>query len=156
MKFQDWWGNKHTLPKGTSFSWRPSVYGLIIRRNELLLVQAAMHGLWELPGGAIELQESIHQALRREVLEETGYRVMVTNQRPVYFDSVYFFAPDTHQFYKTMLVVLEARLAGKSKRVGSIANPEVSKCAWFPISKLPKNVQPMTRKAVRAYLARFL
>jgi 8-oxo-dGTP diphosphatase len=53
----------------------PGVGALILRRNSILLVQRArnpLKGYWSLPGGLIEPGEKIADALKREVLEETG------------------------------------------------------------------------------------
>lgn len=40
--------------------------------GRVLVVQRRDNGKWQLPGGVLELDESIYQGLRREVLEETG------------------------------------------------------------------------------------
>jgi 8-oxo-dGTP diphosphatase len=40
--------------------------------GRVLVVQRRDNGKWEIPGGVLELDESIHDGLRREVEEETG------------------------------------------------------------------------------------
>jgi 8-oxo-dGTP diphosphatase len=50
-----------------------SVAGVIADdHGRVLLIQRADNGRWEPPGGVLELGESIHDGLRREVREETG------------------------------------------------------------------------------------
>jgi len=51
------------------------VGALIIDRDRILLVQRGkqpLKGWWSVPGGAVETGEHLTEALRREVLEETG------------------------------------------------------------------------------------
>jgi len=43
--------------------------------GQVLVAQRRDNGKWQLPGGVLELEESIHQGVRREVLEETGVLV---------------------------------------------------------------------------------
>ncbi|HEX4310664.1 MAG TPA: NUDIX hydrolase [Acidobacteriaceae bacterium] len=45
---------------------------LLIRR-----AQEPLKGEWSLPGGAVELGETLEEAIRREVLEETGLMVEI-------------------------------------------------------------------------------
>ena len=48
------------------------------RRGSILLVERGKHplkGYWSIPGGLVETGETLDQAVRREVLEETGLRV---------------------------------------------------------------------------------
>ena len=59
-----------------------AVYGFIRNReNKFLLVKRADHdthpGMWELPGGAVELNEDPEQAALREVAEEAHLDVTV-------------------------------------------------------------------------------
>jgi len=57
--------------------------GLIWNGTSLLLLKRGRDfkglgvgaGLWEPPGGVVEIDESIPETLRREVLEETGRRI---------------------------------------------------------------------------------
>lgn len=54
---------------------RHGAYGILIKDDTLLLTQkrsGPYQGLWDLPGGAIEFGESPEEALKREILEETG------------------------------------------------------------------------------------
>ena len=56
------------------------VGGVVIRNGEVLLVRRAFpprQGEWSLPGGRLELGESLVDAARREVREETGIEVEV-------------------------------------------------------------------------------
>lgn len=63
----------------------------IIRNEagEVLLQQHRTLGRWSLPGGAMELDESVLDALRREVWEETGLRVLEATPFGVYSDPRY-------------------------------------------------------------------
>jgi 8-oxo-dGTP pyrophosphatase MutT (NUDIX family) len=55
---------------------RPSVSAVIFdRRGRLLLQQRSDGGQWGLPGGSVEIGESVTRAVEREVLEETGLTV---------------------------------------------------------------------------------
>ena len=58
----------------------PCVGGIIRHGGRLLLVkrgQEPARGTWSVPGGRVEAGESDEQATAREVLEETGLRVVV-------------------------------------------------------------------------------
>jgi len=52
--------------------------------TRVLLIQRRDNGRWEPPGGVVELDETIEDAVRREVEEETGARVEVERLTGVY------------------------------------------------------------------------
>ncbi len=59
------------------------VGAVVIEGGKVLLVRrghAPLEGRWTLPGGLVELGEGLEDALRREVLEETGWTVRVGKQ----------------------------------------------------------------------------
>jgi len=86
-------------------NFRLAAKGFIVSDGRLLLLQRRLNdvqkpGIWELPGGRLELAEDPFVGMKREVLEETGLEVEVL--MPF---SVRHFARDDGQTI-TMLVFL--------------------------------------------------
>lgn len=68
------------------------VKALVFRRRRLLLLHrrddlAVAPGLWDMPGGGVEVGERLEDALVREVREETGFTVRVG--RPIHAEIVH-------------------------------------------------------------------
>jgi ADP-ribose pyrophosphatase YjhB (NUDIX family) len=66
----------------TEYPTRPivGVGAIVLDGSRVVLVKRGhepLQGEWSLPGGAVELGETLEAALAREVLEETGLRVRV-------------------------------------------------------------------------------
>jgi ADP-ribose pyrophosphatase YjhB (NUDIX family) len=68
------------IPERYNRGYNIGVGGAVVRDGRLLMVRrASRHGRgnWQLPGGFIEPDETIEQAVVREVLEETGVTARV-------------------------------------------------------------------------------
>ena len=63
----------------------PAAVALVAREDgAVLLIRRTDNGNWALPGGAIEMNESVADAAVRETFEETGMQVEVTGLLGVY------------------------------------------------------------------------
>ena len=70
---------------GRALGIRPAVSAVIFdRRGRLLLQQRSDGGQWGLPGGSVEIGESVRDAIQREVREETGLTTTVRRLVGVY------------------------------------------------------------------------
>lgn len=66
---------------------RPSVAAVVADGDgRVLLQRRSDNGLWGLPGGSVEIGESVSAAIVREVKEETGLTVAVERLVGVYSD----------------------------------------------------------------------
>jgi len=76
------------------------VRGVVLRGEEILLVQEAADGLWTLPGGWVDVGETPSGAAAREVREESGYEVKVCRLLAIYDRDRHAYPPHPFQIYK--------------------------------------------------------
>lgn len=85
VKVLDFYGNVSDID-ASKLRWRPSVYAFVFRGDEILLLK--QKNGYDLPGGGVDLGESLEVAVLREVKEETG--VTVTNPRLLTVDESFY------------------------------------------------------------------
>ena len=122
----------------------------IVRDRQVVLVRRAsepLRGQWSLPGGMLELGETLRQGIAREVLEETGLKVRVEQVLDV-FDSI---VPDTTgrtQFHYVLIDFLCVPVGGELR-----AGSDVSQVGWAGEDELEQfglteNALAVIRKAL--------
>jgi len=60
------------------------VRAAVFREGKILLVREAMDGLWTMPGGWADVNDSPREAVEREVFEESGFQVKAVKLAAVY------------------------------------------------------------------------
>ncbi|WP_284581661.1 NUDIX domain-containing protein [Streptomyces sp. 2P-4] len=95
--------------------------------GRVLLQRRTDNGMWALPGGVMELGESIAQCAVRETLEETGITVEITGIVGTYTNPGHVFAYDDGEVRQEFSICLLARPTGGTLR----ASDESFEVAWF-------------------------
>ncbi|HOD95630.1 MAG TPA: NUDIX hydrolase [Candidatus Hydrogenedentes bacterium] len=95
---------------------------LVRRKNE------PYKGSWALPGGFVEMDESLDKAVMRELQEETGLRNVPLTQLHCFGD------PGRDPRGRTISVVFAGELLSKE---ALCANDDAAAAEWFPVNALP-------------------
>jgi ADP-ribose pyrophosphatase YjhB (NUDIX family) len=130
----------------------PAASAVVVDESGRILLQRRRdNGYWALPGGGMELGESVAGCVVREVKEETGFDVEVTGVVGIYSDPKHVFAYDDGEVRQEFSICLAARIAS-----GELAVSEEShEVAFFEQSALPD--LPMVdsiRQRITDYLSR--
>ena len=62
--------------------YRVSVRG-VMQNGDKFLLGHHKEGIWETFGGGLDFGENLHEALKREILEETGCEVTYISEQPI-------------------------------------------------------------------------
>jgi 8-oxo-dGTP pyrophosphatase MutT (NUDIX family) len=101
-------------------------------RGEVLMQRRADSGLWALPGGGMEMSDSLPGAAVREVKEETGYDIEVTGLVGTYTDPRHVIAYSDGEVRRQFNVCFQARLLGGELSVSD----ESFEVRWVPRDEL--------------------
>jgi ADP-ribose pyrophosphatase YjhB (NUDIX family) len=86
-------------------------------QGRVLLQRRADSGNWALPGGGMEMGESLVDSVIREVKEETGYDVEVTGLVGTYTDPGHIIAYDDGEVRRQFNICYTARIVGGKMRM---------------------------------------
>ncbi|HZS88605.1 MAG TPA: NUDIX hydrolase [Chloroflexota bacterium] len=116
------------------------VRGAVFREGAMLLVREKSDGLWTLPGGWADVEESPSEAVVREVYEESGYRTRAVKLLAVYDRDRHGHTPMPFCCYKMFfhcaLVDDDTLGEAQAQRGGSFA--EVDDVGFFHEDELPR------------------
>ncbi|PRY30892.1 NUDIX hydrolase [Pseudosporangium ferrugineum] len=118
--------------------------------GEILLIRRSDNGNWALPGGAMDLGESLPDAAVRETAEETGVDVEITGLAGLYTDPrhVILYTSDG-EVRQEFSVVFVARAVGGTPKTSA----ESTEVRWVPVREI--GALPMDR-SMRMRLDHFL
>ncbi|MDO6632240.1 NUDIX hydrolase [Bacillus thuringiensis] len=115
-----------------------AVIFLIDEENRILLQKKKEpKGLWGIPGGLMELGESIENTAKREVYEETGLLVEELTLFNVFSGESYFEKLENKdEFYAITVVYSSTKFKGKLQ----ISDDESLKLHFYNIDNLPEDM----------------
>lgn len=123
-------------------NYRISSRGIIVKDNKILLNEFNHGKFYNTPGGGVEVDESLHQAVNREVLEETGYHIDVHHMmfiyeyNPIETDFKYNKRGSLSSFFYCTIDQSYERIEATVLDGGDGTTFKQTGCKWIPLNEL--------------------
>ena len=140
---------------GRRYPKRPitGVGAVILHSEKILLIQRGkqpQQGAWSLPGGAQKLGETIYEAAKREIREETGLTVEILGLVDV-VDSIRRDKKGEVEYHYTLIDMAAVSIGGIPQAGGDARD-----CRWFTIGEIEKmEVWSETKRVIGLALKKF-
>ena len=144
----DYVKNMRKLVGNTPLLLPGSVVLILNEKNELLL-QHRIDDAWGLPGGNMEIGESLEETARREVKEETGLDIGELNLLGVFAGKEYYLKLyNGDELYSVTAVYVTKEIKGNIV----IDKQESIDVKFFNLNELPENISDGTRSFINPYI----
>lgn len=135
--FYDANGKVHTPKETDIVNWRISVYGLIQHGDRIYFTKPNWSNKFELPGGGVEINESIFETLQREIREETGLEIISISDVPFYVhESNFYYYNDTTETYNHSIGLFYRVQIESDLPVNDLSDKNIIDHKWLEISEL--------------------
>jgi ADP-ribose pyrophosphatase YjhB (NUDIX family) len=117
--------------------------------GKILLHRRSDNSLWGLPGGAMEIGESIAETVAREVKEETGLDVTIEHLIGIYSDPRHIIAFSDGEVRQQFSICFACKAVGGELRVSE----ESFEVAFFTVQQIEQlTMHESTRLRIKHYL----
>ncbi len=101
----------------------------VFKDDQLLLIERHDNGLWAIPGGLVDVGESLAEAAERELLEETKIRGNATKLLGVFDSRIWKTKKNVHLYHAIFLV--------ESDHPNPLPTSEATEVGFFSADQLP-------------------